>query len=166
MEQNNNVHITDYLTYYCGLNHSPKYAVLLNGKWGIGKTYIMKKFLNALDINGQKHLYVSLNGLANIDDINSLIFQALYPVLQWRGAKLVGQAGRAALKYFRIDPDLTAADLVDIPKDCIYVFDDLERSAIDVLKVMGYINNIVEHDGAKVIIIANEEEIEKSLTNI
>ncbi len=45
--------------------------------------------------------------------------------------------------------------------DKLIVFEDIERSNIDLLSLLGYINNLVEQDGAKVLLVANEEEIIK-----
>ena len=41
----------------------------------------------------------------------------------------------------------------------IFVFDDLERSNCQINDLMGYINGLVEHEGVKVILVANEKEI-------
>ncbi len=50
----------------------------------------------------------------------------------------------------------------DISKK-ILIFDDLERCKIDINNILGYINSFVEHKESKVIIIANEEELENLL---
>ena len=47
-------------------------------------------------------------------------------------------------------------------KDSILIFDDLERCNCPVNEILGYINTYVEHDGMKVIIVANQKEIGKS----
>ena len=41
----------------------------------------------------------------------------------------------------------------------ILCFDDLERANVDVIDILGYINNFVEHDHIKTIIICNEIEL-------
>jgi len=41
------------------------------------------------------------------------------------------------------------------------ILEDLERSGLDVLEVLGYVNNLVEHEGVKLLIVANENEIIK-----
>ena len=41
----------------------------------------------------------------------------------------------------------------------VYIIDDLERAGIEVEEVLGCINEMTEHEVAKVIILANEEEI-------
>ena len=42
-------------------------------------------------------------------------------------------------------------------------FDDLERANVDVIDILGYINNFVEHDHIKTIIICNEKELSTKL---
>src|SRR5690606_22201504 len=41
----------------------------------------------------------------------------------------------------------------------LFIFDDLERCDLPINRVLGYINEFVEHEDRKVIIIANEKEI-------
>ena len=43
--------------------------------------------------------------------------------------------------------------------DKLLCFDDLERANVDVIDILGYINNFVEHDHIKTIIICNEKEL-------
>ena len=45
----------------------------------------------------------------------------------------------------------------------ILCFDDLERANVDVIDILGYINNFVEHDHIKTIIICNEKELSTKL---
>ena len=47
----------------------------------------------------------------------------------------------------------------------LLVFEDLERSDIDLIKLMGYINNLVERDDVKILLVANENEIIKRIHN-
>ena len=42
-----NEHIDDFLTYYLFKCLEPNYAVLIKGKWGCGKSYYIKNFLNS-----------------------------------------------------------------------------------------------------------------------
>lgn len=50
------------------------------------------------------------------------------------------------------------SDFLSLNKN-IFIFDDLERCACPPNEILGYINGLVEHEGAKVILIANEREI-------
>lgn len=154
-----NDHVFDYLKYYLGLSHAPKYAVLVNGAWGIGKTFLVKKLLKELYPDPINYVCLSLYGLSTTDEIDAALFQALYPGLENRGVKIAGKAIKAGLKYLRVDSDVKIGDLLSRSIGNIYVFDDLERCEMPIGKALGYINEFVEHDDCKVIIIANEKEI-------
>ena len=52
-----------------------------------------------------------------------------------------------------------AADWINL-KSYIFIFDDLERCDCPLNEVFGMLNGLVEHEGTKVIIIANEKEID------
>lgn len=41
----------------------------------------------------------------------------------------------------------------------LIIFEDLERTSIDLIDFMGYVNNLVEQDGSKILLVANENEI-------
>jgi hypothetical protein len=154
-----NKHIKDYLAYYIAFPHPPRFAVLLNGPWGIGKTFLLKSFLDALGNGEKNYVYVSLYGLTSLDDIDEALFRAMYPVLYTKGAKLAGRAAKAVARFLRVDMDVTAKDILEKPTADLFVFDDLERCEAPINKVLGYINEFVEHEGRKVIIVANEAEI-------
>lgn len=40
-----NDHIIEYLDYYCELSSPPKFAVLIKGEWGSGKTWLVEKYI-------------------------------------------------------------------------------------------------------------------------
>ena len=77
-----NNQIFDFLKGYAELP-SPQYAVLLRGKWGSGKTYFVKHWLEEFDKSDKlpvnensielKPIYVSLFGMRDISDIKSAI---------------------------------------------------------------------------------------------
>jgi hypothetical protein len=57
-------------------------------------------------------------------------------------------------------PSVNLKSIFPSPKDCLIVFDDLERCSIPISDTLGYINSFVEHEKVKVIVIANEKDIE------
>lgn len=61
--------IINYLNYYLSLSQSPDYAVLINGDWGSGKTFLIEKFLEDKD----NYLYFSLYGIDSIDSVKAQI---------------------------------------------------------------------------------------------
>ena len=154
-----NHHVKEYLRYYLSFSTPPGFAVLLNGPWGIGKTYVVKNFLKSLDRQKTRYIYVSLYGLGSLDEIDDAILQSMYPVLKKKGVTLGGRALKMVGKYFNVELDLESKDFVDRSKSDLYVFDDLERCQMPINTVMGYINVFVEQEGRKVVIIANESEI-------
>ena len=65
-----NYAVKDYLN-----EDSVDYAILINGKWGSGKTYYWKNYLEKIIIDkGITTLYISLNGVDSINEIGKKIF--------------------------------------------------------------------------------------------
>ena len=153
-----NQHVKDYLRYYLSFSTPPMFAVLLNGPWGIGKTFVIKNFVELLG-EATRHIYVSLYGLRSVDEIDDAILQSMYPVLKHKGVEIGGRALKSVGKYFNVELDLKARDFIARSKSDLYIFDDLERCEMPINTVMGYINVFVEQEGHRVIIIANEAEI-------
>jgi KAP family P-loop domain len=154
-----NDHIAAYLKYYFNFPHAPYFSVLLNGQWGIGKTFLIKKILRRLFPDDEGYVYVSLYGLSETGEIDSAIFRAMYPILGWKGTKIAGRVASIILKHSNLEPSFKIDELVDRYKAKIYIFDDLERCEIPINKTLGYINEFVEHGGCKVVIVGNELEI-------
>lgn len=160
-----------YLHEYCDPEHKRDFAVLLDGPWGAGKTYFIKDFLSQIP----KHLYVSLYGLSNTQQIDDELFRQLHPVLSAPTMKVMGRVAKGLLKgTLKIDldgdgkddgsasiniPELGLQKELSSPDGHLLVFDDLERCSLPVGEVLGYINAFVEHAGVKAIIIANQDEI-------
>lgn len=157
-----NQHVKDYLSYYIDFPNAPHFAVLLNGPWGIGKTFLVRQFVKPFAEKGVRVVYVSLYGLTSLDEIDDALFRAMYPLLDNKGAQFVGRAAKAIGKYFRVDLDIKAHEFLNRANADVFVFDDLERADIHVNRVLGYINDFVEHEDRKVIVIANEKEIKSS----
>ncbi|MCU0438416.1 MAG: KAP family NTPase [Raineya sp.] len=172
-----NEHIEQYLNYYTSLKVSPEYAVLLRGKWGSGKTWFIKNYIG----EKKNFLYVSLYGVSSYSDIEDTFFQQLHPILSSKPMQLAGKFLKGFLRTTikvdfnkdgkedgEISPSLSTIKLTDLMKSIkskIIVFDDLERCSIPILNIMGYINQFVENNGLKVIIIANENAIIKQNDN-
>ena len=160
-----NRHIFNFLKYYVKLPHNPNYALMLNGAWGIGKTHLITKFLDDELKENQPYIYVSLYGLISSDQIAEAIFRKRFPIIDNKGTKLAGVAAKTAMKHFNLVPDLKITDFTGTDRTKLYVFDDLERTQMPTQEALGFINQLVEHDGCKVVIIANESEINDQKCN-
>lgn len=160
---NNNDMIIETIKEYVN-DQSSNYAVLITGPWGIGKTYFAKNCLfNKLkDANDEKNIhYISLNGISDVGEIAKQIFYNL-EILK----STVNTALTLASNFL---PFLSNIDIKDISKftegysiklkNCTLIIDDYERCKCEQAEVLGYINQLVEHSGSKVIIIADEEKI-------
>lgn len=170
-----NLHIEEFLKYYYSFEQEPGYAVLLKGKWGTGKTWFINQTLKSFAQQGGKYLYVSLYGVTTFEEIEDEFFKQLHPLLSSKSMALTAKIAKGLLKAtLKIDldgdeksdgsvsaqaPDLNLPDYLTNTSGFVIVFDDLERASINLESLLGYINHYVEHQGYKVIILANEEEI-------
>lgn len=170
-----NENITEFLKYYCSLDYSPEYAILICGQWGCGKTWFIKDFLKE---KTSDFLYISLNGISSVLEIEEIIFQQLHPLLSSKAMKITSRVFKGllrtaasinldldddnkndlALKISYSDNDESGRKLERI-NDRLIIFDDLERCNLDIIQTMGYINQFVEEFGLKVIVLANESEL-------
>jgi hypothetical protein len=158
-----NRHVREYLHHYLSFKNAPQYAVLIDGPWGVGKTYLIKglldKYYSAAERDQERYAFVSLFGLNSVDQIDAALLASQYSVLENGAAKIAGRLVQSTLKFARMDFTRQPGELKDRLAASAYIFDDLERCELPVNTVLGYINELVEHDGCKVIIIANQREI-------
>lgn len=183
-----NAHIKEYLDYYCQLSN-PKFAVLLKGPWGSGKTWLIKKFMKDFkfrmedfqNIKGLRQssfnfdfLYVSLYGMQTLEEVEHEFFRQLYSFPGSRELEFLAKSLSKTVQFnfkpigLRVKPELALKDFPESFKNVdqrILVFDDLERCHVKIDHVLGYINSFVEHKSARVIIIANEEELYQNHSN-
>ena len=186
-----NGRIFQYLLHYAE-NPDPRYAVMLKGRWGCGKSFFVCNWLDKYKekyLKGENSLepiYVSLYGLKETSQITRCIDQVLHPFLYSKGAeftkKLFKIAGKIVFKTtldwnkdskedVSFDATLDSLSLLS-SKDSefvgtkLLVFDDLERCLIDMKLLLGYINNFVEHGSCHVIIVGDETHVIENAKNI
>lgn len=159
-----NKHIEEYFDYYLnGDNRKLNYAVFLNGAWGSGKTWFIRKYIEKLEGLGKEVVYISLNGVKDVGQLNSLMLAEIYPLINGSMTKAVAKGIGGLLKGLKVDlTSFKAEDFLKFKPSTIFIFDDLERCKIDIDELFGHVNNLVEHLGAKTILIADESKIEDS----
>lgn len=154
------------------------YALLVNGKWGTGKTFFIKNnLINHIKDSSDKDVnYISLYGIRNTETISEMLcIQSIRDktpdmAKRWldsKGGQILTKLSSVAVKCGM--DKLGASDedagsilgLLPNYDNNVVIFDDLERCGCDINEVLGYINDFVEHSDAAVIIVANEEEIGK-----
>lgn len=168
--------LNKYILHYIE-DDKTKSAIMLTSPWGTGKSYYIQNELRPFleDEKNGKHkcIVVSLYGLKELFEVSKAIYTAIrMKFLDSDSEALV--AGKiivktvikhlAIIKKFDIsqsDKDLKKLfESVNLSGKLV-VLEDVERSGIDILDVMGYVNNLVEQDGVKVLLVVNEEEILK-----
>lgn len=165
-------------------DESYNYAVLIDGEWGSGKTFFANRTLTEAINEQEKQLetnrsvkYISLYGCKNMTDVQENVAwsfaedarQKIQKKVKWgdTAEKITGnfvltsqKIGNVIMKKF-----LSGESLYEISTDWlnlgsfIFIFDDLERCDCPINEVLGFFNELVEHENTKVIIIANEKEL-------
>lgn len=170
--QNLNQYILHYLT-----EDKTKSAIMLTAPWGSGKSFYiqneLKPFLEKEENGSHKCLVVSLYCLKELSEISKVLYlESRAKFLNNNSEKM--EAGKLATKtilkgvtsFLGIDLSHSDEDMqklfesIDLSGKLI-ILEDLERSGIDILEVLGYVNNLVEQDGVKVLLVANEEAIKQ-----
>ena len=158
------------------------YAIMLNGEWGSGKTYFwdhkIKPKIESMQLNGKRYtaIYMSLYGISNLEEISKKIFIETTQLMDKNLKKYMDSNGQTFIpEYAKTGLDMANffgvtqnGDKIDYASffstdDKVLCFDDLERANVDVIDILGYINNYVEHDHIKTIIICNEKELSTKL---
>lgn len=157
------------------------YAVIMNGSYGIGKTYFFKNSLSpeikniSIPRDEQKKylpIHISLFGINSIEEVQTQIFFALYPILKNRGVKLAAGIGKSIIRgiaqinklgdidKYIADIDVNANEWLNYD-ELVLCFDDLDRKSdsLNIKDILGFINTLVENHGAKILIIANEKTL-------
>ena len=168
-----NAHIHQYLTSYLK-RENPQYAVMLNGAWGCGKTFFIRKWKESIKSKDIKPIYVSLFGLQTIKEVNELINKELHPILTSKATKTIIKTAKVltgvAISHklgndeseMNYSIDLTSLLETANPKTVggkIIIFDDMERCHIPPHILLGYINYFVEICNCHVILVCNNEKL-------
>ena len=140
-------------------------SILIDGKWGCGKTTQIKKCIN--DIDNNNIIYTSLFGVKNAEEL-SLCFKKIGET-----AKLIGNVTSIGLSAIPIvGPSISSAlsnvldqysDAKKIKKDKIFIFDDLERvdKSASLTSILGFFNTLMLN-GCRVLCLSALEEIKDS----
>ena len=173
--------IKDYIQ-----NRSINQALMITGEWGCGKSYFVKNSVKEyLRKNGildnKNYIVFSLYGINNLVDFKASFYDTIF-MNQYLGESDIA---RKTQKFFErlfnscsstIDTSVVGvplqvnltelihkSDLVQL-KNCILVFDDIERCGLSATELWGFINKLTENRGIPVITVANESKIlEKGL---
>lgn len=162
--------ITEILLNY--INTEKKdYAILINGKWGSGKTYYLKNDFKK-SIGEKKITYVSLNGIKTTEQISTNLLLSYYKIGNKveMGVDLLSTLIQMGGSYFKIGfiknmfssvQNIIQNTTINFSNQ-ILIFDDIERASesLRINEILGFIHsNFVEDKGFNVILVCDEEKI-------
>lgn len=154
------------------VNDKTGLAVLLTAPWGSGKSYFIKNTL--IDYIETKTEYrcilISLYGITSIEDLKetimlNLLIHSNSSKFQKLAKSGVNVFAKAICGYIFNKTRLNITSMIKSLSEYItfnnklIIFDDLERTQIDLINVMGFINQISENENSKILIVANESAI-------
>lgn len=149
-----------------------EYAVMIDGDWGSGKTYFLTHSLTDIiekvdeeNDEQRRYAYVSLYGVKSTSEVSKEIMFQYLGSKKSNKFKVASNILTASLGAFNIDFTKVEEILQMNINNWIICFDDLERCCFSINEMLGYINQLVEHNKCKVIILANEKEIGKITLN-
>jgi|GEM_PF-4609199 len=172
-------YITSQLCKYISDDYKVNGSFMISGDWGTGKSYYIQNTLKReVAKQGKKFLCVSLYGIDSLEILSRKIFVALKTVNSSKLKKSLVENTPKILKVgshlltsalklgtgFDINVDISDNKFDKIIKkfdlsNAVLVVEDLERSGISIIEVLGYINNLTEETQTKVILVANEKAI-------
>lgn len=169
-----NDELNKYIQHYIEKDKTGR-AIMLTGPWGIGKSYYIRNglipFLSKPENGKHSCIVVSLYGLSSLAEVSKAIyFEARMKKLSFKSeaGKAAVLTGKTVLKgvasFFGVDLSVDANSLQELYESIdlsgkLIILEDVERTEIDVLQILGYVNNLVEQDGVKVLLVTNEDEI-------
>ncbi len=150
-------------------------SVLIDGRWGCGKTTAVKEAIknisNASSKKGPKIVYQSLFGIKDVAELSGCYSQV---------GKILYSLGKSVVTPFtslipivgnQISESIDNASNLYEPKpaqkkNCIFVFDDLERTDKDLsfISLLGFFNQLLLR-GCIIICISSLNDIEKINNN-
>lgn len=171
-----NDELNRYIKHYIEKDKTGR-AIMLTGAWGMGKSFYIKNslipFLEKPENGEHQCIVVSLYGLSDLADLSKAIyFEARVKKLNFESeaGKAVLLAGKTVLKglagHFGFNLDAGNTDLqalfnsIDLSGKLI-IFEDVERTKINIIDFLGHVNSLVEQDNVKVLLVTNEAEIIK-----
>lgn len=166
-----------------------KSALLLTAPWGSGKSYYIEHSLyDFLKSKNKDILNISLYGINSTEEINILLINGLMPHIKFVddirklkigdkirenslasitagkiGSFIGGFCEKINLKYTKNDLKNIVKILND--KKVLVVLEDIERTNINIVDLLGYVNNVIDCTNIKILLVANENIFLKKKDN-
>lgn len=158
-------------------NEKPGYALLVDAPWGAGKTHFVKEVCDAYfekkNDQSESYRYVTLNGVSNETEFRRALLKNSFRIDGSSSKKSAGNAlniGEKISNLFSkqfgvpgggsLAREIIEETLISSLPGTL-VFDDIERSVIDIQVLLGLLNDFVEHEEKRVVLLVNSEAHER-----
>lgn len=168
--------------------HQERRAVVLKGDWGVGKTYLWNRILEAHknDIPIKRYSYVSLFGLGSLKDLKRSIFEnsidtetvgkkidhkntvtenikSISGIISSKFRKITKHSENLKLPGVGGLSSVVESIQFSMIKDTLICIDDFERRGLSLSArdTLGLISHLVESKNCSVILILNENSLKK-----
>lgn len=151
--------------------------IIINGKWGIGKTYQVSQYIETYQNKEEfKIIKISLFGKKSIEEVNKILFDEMKSkfksFVNWLLNYLSNVSVSVGVKNVGINIPIPVPDLSHFlnrqcleGKKLLLIFDDLERKnpALTVKELFGYIDVLCSNNPlVKVCLVLNKDEFSQS----
>lgn len=168
--------LIDMIDVYCKQKNN-RYAVLVYGEWGCGKTrFIRERLKDHLEKQSVPVVRASAFGVKSGDELMNRIIsafvndkagiednaksrgEALKTILKKTGLSSLSSLFSGSMRKAGINYSVSPAIMIPLllSKECLLVIDDLERCCIDDVELFGTINDLVESSGMHVVLVARD----------
>ena len=156
------------------LNNGEKNIILINGDWGIGKTFTYKKYLEE---NSLKEIYISLFNLDKLEDIDKKLISS-YMINRINRNSIATKTVSKISNYFNIEAfdkllenkvgfsisdvtNLLQIENLEFDNNIVLCFDDLERigDKVEFKNLLGKIEQL--HTKIDIIVLCNTRKLSK-----
>lgn len=161
------------------LNNEEKNIILINGDWGIGKTFTYKKYLEE---NSLKEIYISLFNLDKLEDIDKKLISS-YMINCINKNNIATKTVSKISNYFNIEAfdkllenkvgfsisdvaNLLQIENLEFGNNIVLCFDDLERvgDKVEFKSLLGKIEQL--HTKIDIIVLCNTKKLSKENQSI
>ena len=140
----------------------------LDGPWGSGKTFFIKKFFENQIYKKQEIYYISCFGIKTREQAEKILINEIEKQSTLGNLDFIPLVGGVFKWFFKT----VGTDLMK--RNSIIIFDDFERVSYtgksdnpsDYNDLLGYINYLSENKKFKIIVILNSEEIKLTKENL